>query len=181
MSEKLNTPWNRWNVVLMLIMVNGAFITAVTQFTNQILHDTTPLVHELELTKVARFRTEKGRERAHLQFSFDFDLSKLFDWNCKQVFAFVEASYTLPGRPINRVVVWDDIIHTKEHAAKIRGRNVFAEYEMDDVSQALKGTNISLRLGYDTMPFVGLVGKHFQLRYSDIVSNFTMPDVHGRF
>ena len=164
----------------MFLMVHAMFITTITQVTNKYFHDTTPVVHRLELNKVARLRSDRQRERAILLFDFDLDFSKLFDWNCKQVFVFIVASYAAPGRPVNRVVVCDDTILTKDHAKRIRGEKVFSEYEMDDIGQHLKGNNVTLRVGYDVMPYIGFVGKHHHLKVSGDAL-FKMPGTYGTF
>jgi hypothetical protein len=176
----MHSAWNRWNILLMFAMLHAIIIIAVTQFTNTYFHDTEPVIHRLELSKVARLRVERQRDRAVLLFDFDLDMSKLFDWNCKQVFLFIEASYTAPGRPSNRAILWDDVVHTKEHAKRIVGEKVFSDYEMDDVGQHLKGANVTLKIGWDVMPYVGFVGKHYQLDFSGD-SQFTMPENYGRF
>jgi len=176
----MHNAWNRWNIILMFLMLNAILIITVTQITNKYFHETTPLIHKLELHKVARLRSERQRDRAVLLFDFDLDLSKLFDWNCKQVFLFIEASYSAPGRPSNRAVIWDEVIHTKEHAKRIQGEKVFSDYEMDDFGQHLKGANVTLKIGWDVMPYVGFVGKHHQLKFLGN-TQFEMPTSYGRW
>ena len=160
-------------------MLHSLFIAFITQTTNLYVHSPSPIIHKLEVLSVARLRTDRGRDRAVLQLDFEFDLSNLFDWNCKQVFVFIEASYSAPGRPNNRIVVWDHVVLAKEDAKSVRGP-VFAKYEMDAVGQELRGVNGSIRLGWDTMPILGLVGKHSQLKYMGR-SDFVMPATYGKF
>lgn len=176
----MNSVWNRLNAIFMLMTLNGIFITMVTQTTTRFFHDTSPTVRALDLTKVLRLRQERGRDRAVLLFDYDIDLTPVFDWNCKQVFLFVEASYQVPGLPINRVVIWDQVIHGKEDAVLV-AKNVVAEYELEDVHDQLRGSNVSLRFGWDTMPHVGLVGKYSQLKYSEPSSSLAMPESLGRW
>ena len=161
-------------------MLNALFIALVTQLTNQFMHDTTPTIHKLEVKNVVAIIPFKGREKAVLQFDFDLDLSTLFDWNCKQVFVFFEAAYTAAGRPSNRIIVWDHVIYSKEEAKHVKGQGSFSEYEMDDISHGLKGANVTFKLGVDTMPILGLVGKRYQLQYAN-TSNFLMPSTYGKF
>jgi len=96
------------------------------------------------------------------------------------VFLFIEASYSAPGRPINRVVIWDDTILSKEHAKRIKGQKTFSDYELDDMGQNLKSNNVTLRIGYDVMPYIGFVGKHHQLLFHG-GKDFTMPASYGTF
>lgn len=82
------------------------------------------------------YYSSRREEYAHVRFDLDADLSPLFDWNTKQVFAYVSAEYPAqegqemagsvrdgggdghlasgggrPGRPgTNKAVIWDTII-----------------------------------------------------------------------
>lgn len=60
------------------------------------------------------YHSTKKEEYAHIRFDLDADLSSLFNWNTKQLFVWVEASYpssssSVSGPP-SRAVIWDTII-----------------------------------------------------------------------
>ncbi|EME42976.1 hypothetical protein DOTSEDRAFT_24972 [Dothistroma septosporum NZE10] len=72
---------------------------------------------ELKNVKVAKGRphyySPKREEYAHVTFDLNTDLTSLFNWNTKQVFLWVEASYpsTSPSTiPSSEAVIWDAII-----------------------------------------------------------------------
>ena len=64
------------------------------------------------------------------------DLTSLFDWNTKQLFLYVDASYTSADGTANTVVVWDRIVRRKEDA-KVKTR-VTAKYPIKDMSKSLQ-------------------------------------------
>ncbi|GIZ47546.1 hypothetical protein CKM354_001063400 [Cercospora kikuchii] len=72
---------------------------------------------ELRNVRVARGRphyySTKREEYAHVTFDLDADLSSLFNWNTKQIFAYITASYPSDDPqnvPDSEIVVWDAII-----------------------------------------------------------------------
>lgn len=59
------------------------------------------------------YYSTKREEYAHVTFDLDADLSSLFNWNTKQIFTWISASYPSdkPGSvPDSEIVVWDAII-----------------------------------------------------------------------
>ncbi|EMF11629.1 signal peptidase 22 kDa subunit [Sphaerulina musiva SO2202] len=72
---------------------------------------------ELKNVRVVKGRphyySTKREEYAHVTFDLEADLSSLFNWNTKQVFAYITASYPSDNPqnvPDSEVVVWDAII-----------------------------------------------------------------------
>jgi len=72
---------------------------------------------ELKNVRVAKgrphFHSTKREEYAHVTFDLDADLSSLFNWNTKQIFLYVVASYPSKSPstiPQSEAVVWDAII-----------------------------------------------------------------------
>lgn len=60
------------------------------------------------------YYSTKKEEYAHIRFSLNADLSSLFNWNTKQVFVYVSASWpsnsSEPATLDNEAVIWDTII-----------------------------------------------------------------------
>ncbi|KAF2721116.1 signal peptidase 22 kDa subunit [Polychaeton citri CBS 116435] len=58
------------------------------------------------------YYSTKREEYAHIKFDLDADLSSLFNWNTKQVFLYITATYpsTSPTVPDSEVVIWDAIV-----------------------------------------------------------------------
>ncbi|KAF2170775.1 hypothetical protein M409DRAFT_35854 [Zasmidium cellare ATCC 36951] len=73
---------------------------------------------ELKKVKVAKGRphyySTKREEYAHITFTLDADLTSLFNWNTKQIFLWVSASYPSPNNhpatPPSEAIIWDAII-----------------------------------------------------------------------
>ncbi|KAK3110690.1 Signal peptidase complex subunit [Teratosphaeriaceae sp. CCFEE 6253] len=59
------------------------------------------------------YYSTKREEYAHVRFDLDADLSTLFHWNTKQIFAYITASYPSPSpldTPPSEAVIWDAVI-----------------------------------------------------------------------
>lgn len=59
------------------------------------------------------YYSTKREEYAHVTFDLDADLSSLFNWNTKQVFLYITATYpssTSSSAPASEAVIWDAII-----------------------------------------------------------------------
>ncbi|KAL4964396.1 signal peptidase complex subunit SPC3 [Aspergillus stella-maris] len=61
----------------------------------------------------------KKEEYAQMRFDLDADLSPLFNWNTKQLFVYVYATYSSsenpsPNTPITQSIIWDTIIEAPE-------------------------------------------------------------------
>lgn len=73
---------------------------------------------ELQNVQVVKGRphyySTKREEYAHIRFDLDADLSSLFNWNTKQVFLYITASYPSTDNPSTNPqsssVIWDAII-----------------------------------------------------------------------
>ncbi|EME82411.1 uncharacterized protein MYCFIDRAFT_52704 [Pseudocercospora fijiensis CIRAD86] len=95
-----------------------AFAVAAAIAVSVLLSPQTPSASlDLKNVRVVKGRphyySTKREEYAHVTFDLDADLSSLFNWNTKQVFAYITASYPSkkPGEiPDSEVVVWDAII-----------------------------------------------------------------------
>ncbi|KAI9880927.1 MAG: hypothetical protein M1830_009995 [Pleopsidium flavum] len=58
------------------------------------------------------YYSQKKEEYAHIRFDLDADFSSLFNWNTKQLFVYVLASYPSlsPTTPASQSIIWDTII-----------------------------------------------------------------------
>ncbi|TPX58000.1 hypothetical protein SpCBS45565_g08094 [Spizellomyces sp. 'palustris'] len=91
-----------------------------------------------------------------IQFNLDADLTSLWNWNTKQLFLYVVAEYETPSHNVNQIVIWDDIITSKEDAI-VTLRNKKAEYIASDMSHKLAGIRTNLSLHWNIVPNVGLL------------------------
>ncbi|KAE9966998.1 hypothetical protein BLS_006638 [Venturia inaequalis] len=58
------------------------------------------------------YYSAKREEYAHVRFDLDTDLSSLFNWNTKQVFVYITATYPSKNstEPPSQAIVWDAIL-----------------------------------------------------------------------
>ncbi|TKA46519.1 hypothetical protein B0A54_02351 [Friedmanniomyces endolithicus] len=59
------------------------------------------------------YYSTKREEYAHVKFDLDADLSTLFNWNTKQIFAYITASYPSSDPstiPRSEAIIWDAVI-----------------------------------------------------------------------
>lgn len=62
-----------------------------------------PDVHKLGVSKFRTFRKSEGTDRLLLNINLNANLAPAFNWNIKQLFAFVVAEYSTQTNPINQV------------------------------------------------------------------------------
>ena len=82
------------------------------------------------------------------------DLEALFNWNTKQVFAYLTVSYPGIKYELNDAVIWDIIIPSKS-AAKLELRNQRAKYTISDITNKYREQNATLSFGWNVQPHVG--------------------------
>lgn len=163
--------WTRANAVFFTSLMALAVMCALTSLST-FFHEPAPLVRALALRKVHSLRNYRDRtDRATLAFDLDADLSSVFNWNVKQLFVYVVAEYSSPRNALNRVVIWDKIVQTKEHAAALRFDDEGVKYFLADQHDELRGANVTLRLEWDVMPVCGRL-----FVFGDGASSFAMPD-----
>ncbi|KAI4186394.1 MAG: hypothetical protein L6R41_003512 [Letrouitia leprolyta] len=61
------------------------------------------------------YHSSKKEEYAHIKFDLDADLTSLFNWNTKQLFVWIMATYPskLPSEPPSQAIIWDTIISSE--------------------------------------------------------------------
>ncbi|ODQ80328.1 hypothetical protein BABINDRAFT_35483 [Babjeviella inositovora NRRL Y-12698] len=97
----------------------------------------------------------KGKENSKIKFDIDTDLSSLFNWNTKQVFVYLTATY--PGKSpesSNRVTYWDKII-TDPKDAKLSLKSVRGKYSVYDREFSFRERNATLALEWNIQPWIG--------------------------
>jgi len=161
----------------MFVLANAALITLATQITSLYFHDTSVTLEAI-VARSNRVLKVGGREVAQTSFDLKANLTNLFDWNCKQVFLFVEASYQTKESGRSRVMVYDAILTSKENAI-IRAESIFSEYDIEDFDAQLRGSNVTLKIGWDVMPYIGLMGKASHLGVSRESTHFLLPKKYG--
>ncbi|KAL0259104.1 Signal peptidase complex subunit [Diplodia seriata] len=94
----------------------AAFVAAVIALSVFVAPQTPSGSLTLQNVQVVRGRphyySDKREEYAHIRFDLDADLTSLFNWNTKQVFAYITATYpsTDPSEPPSQAIIWDSIL-----------------------------------------------------------------------
>lgn len=102
------------------------------------------------------------KENARFTFDLDADLTPLFNWNTKQVFAYVTIDYKTTSKPNyvndNSLVIWDKIITSPEDA-KLELTQARSKYSVYDVQKYLGGPDraVEFHLRWDVQPHVGFL------------------------
>ncbi len=91
--------------------------------------------------------------RTVLRFDIVADFRPCFNWNTKQVFAFIRVSYSTKDYQRNELNLWDIRIGGV-HEAVINEKGA-VEYPLDDVDMALPGTEVTAVMMYQTMFYSG--------------------------
>lgn len=87
---------NNHEVMQSMLSSIPATIVATTPFSGF------PDVRKLGVSKFRTFRKSEGTDRLLLNIDVDADLAPAFNWNVKQLFAFVVAEYKTKTNPINQ-------------------------------------------------------------------------------
>ncbi|KAK0510733.1 hypothetical protein JMJ35_007165 [Cladonia borealis] len=66
------------------------------------------------------YYSPKKEEYAHIKFDLDADFTSLFNWNTKQIFVWVTATYpsskTSSSAPPSQAIIWDTIINSRSQS-----------------------------------------------------------------
>jgi signal peptidase complex subunit 3 len=155
------TLWNRANAVFFYAVSVLICLAAASSVTTLWL-PATPVVRVLRVNKLKSFRVQKEsmrpelQDRAVLSFDLDADLTGVFNWNVKQLFVYVSATYAAPGAAFNEVVIWDAVVQNAS-AARLRLENVYNKYPLIDRRTDLRGAPVTLALSWDVMPITGVL------------------------
>ncbi|KAJ2157058.1 Signal peptidase complex subunit [Coemansia sp. RSA 552] len=102
-------------------------------------------------------KTSRSAEYARLTFDVDADLSSMFNWNTKLLFAYITADFRSPGFDTNRVVIWDRIIRN-DRQAKLRLRKHHNKYSLRNYALTFEGIEAAnLTLHINPVPYLGIM------------------------
>lgn len=146
-----------------------------------------------------------GHDQAILSLGINADLRSVFNWNVKQLFAFVTAEYETEANVLNQarsgrtstprhslrrssrssdsqrqitpsqVVIWDAVISDKEQAW-IRSDFVVNKYSLTDQGYGLRDNNVTLVMNWNTVPATGLLTLSHAF---DQVHRFQVPSTYS--
>ncbi|KAL4939274.1 hypothetical protein BDV06DRAFT_199278 [Aspergillus oleicola] len=116
----------------------------------------------------------KKEEYAQMRFDLDADLSPLFNWNTKQLFVYVYATYSSsenpsPSTPPSQSIIWDTIIEAPG-----------SPYSIPNLRERFSGTSKSKRSSTTSKKNnKNSKGKPGVLRLRDQKSKYQISDITG--
>lgn len=109
----------------------------------------------LEIRRVETFKSvTKGNEMLALNMKLDLDTSKLFSWNTKQVFFWLQAEFATGRHENNQVTFVDHIVRSTDRKI-FREENIRNEYPIVSRGRALRGNTMNVTLHWEALPKVG--------------------------
>ncbi|KAJ1915689.1 Signal peptidase complex subunit [Mycoemilia scoparia] len=132
-------------------------------------------LHDIKITKGRPDyfdKTSRNAEFARLTFDIDADLSSMFNWNTKQLFAYITVDYPTAKKKNNNVVIWDRII-TKKQRSTLRMRKHHNKYLFRDIGLKLRdveGAKLTFRV--NSVPYFGIMQDQVLDSY-----DITMPQI----
>ena len=101
-------------------------------------------------------------------------MTGVFNWNVKQLFVYISATYATPTNGFNEVVIWDQVI-TSVEKAKIKLVDELVKYPLVDQQVELRDRPIALGIFWDVMPITGILK-----RSSKIMAKVRLPKQYCR-
>ncbi|KAL7747247.1 Signal peptidase complex subunit [Sorochytrium milnesiophthora] len=164
LTSRLNIIFSAASTVLCVV----AAIVAITSYAFLPVQPTQP---EISVSSV-RLLPHSDRLRTHfhnyfhrpahyglVHFNLTADFTPVFNWNVKQVFAYLVLEYSTPGFERNQIVLWDTIIQNKDDAHLVVAEH--NEYAINDFkyqsSRRLDNQAATLKLAWNVMPHVGVL------------------------
>ncbi|KAF3940741.1 hypothetical protein ABW19_dt0205454 [Dactylella cylindrospora] len=103
------------------------------------------------------YYSTRQNEYANIKFDLDADLESLFNWNTKQVFLYITASYGGDRYPTNEAVIWDKILPSSAPSKKLQLKNIKSKYNIHDITGEWSGRNATVKLHWNVQPHVGVL------------------------
>ena len=141
-------------------------------------------VKKAVVKNIPEFRYDKTKnDAAFITFDIELDTEKLWNWNMKQLYLWVQVDYQTSKNDLNEVTIWDKIIkrkhlNNKSKVLSYKGiKNKY--YFFDDGNGLLNNDNMTLTLHWNAVPNTG----HFWLVAGRGSHKFQMPNEYtqGRF
>ena len=134
-------------------------LTLVQLWRDQVwLLDSTTIANVRLATTVKRLfqygsQNKKPKENNKISFDLSTDLTPLFNWNTKQVFIYLTATYEGADGELT-VTYWDKIIRTRDDA-KLALNGAKAKYSVWDIEELFRERPATLQLEWNIQPWIG--------------------------
>ncbi|KAK6523886.1 hypothetical protein TWF281_001852 [Arthrobotrys megalospora] len=103
------------------------------------------------------YYSTRQNEYANIKFDLDADFESLYNWNTKQIFVWISATYGGDRYPANEAVIWDKIIPAAAPSKKLSLKNTKAKYNIHDITGEYAHRNATLKLSWNVQPHVGVL------------------------
>ncbi|KAL4753189.1 hypothetical protein BDW72DRAFT_40950 [Aspergillus terricola var. indicus] len=178
---------NRAQAVFGFFTTVALFVAGFAAF-SVLLFPTDKITTEVSLRDVKvikgrpHYYSTKKEEYAQMRFDLDADLSPLFNWNTKQVFVYVYATYSSSNKPSensltpqSQAIIWDTIIEAPESPysfANLRERFFPTKNGKSALSRKRSSTNKNGSNKQDAVPGT--------LRLRNQKSKYQISDITGK-
>ncbi|KAG4301907.1 hypothetical protein PCANB_002052 [Pneumocystis canis] len=153
--QRFNTLSSLWVNALLILYI---WIAISTYFDDKNISSNVHLISmNRKITNIEYAFRNIRQEYAFIKFNIDTDITSLFNWNTKQVFIYIVASYaSSKNYPHNEIILWNYIIRNKKDAIiQIKNqKNIFA---FNDIEGSFANKNVTLSMHYNIMPHVGFL------------------------
>jgi Signal peptidase subunit len=105
----------------------------------------------------ARNGRKVKRDRVLLELDLDADLSGLFNWNVKQLFVFIKATWETKTNSHNEQIIWDRIIQSPQDALLKLNASSPKYLVIDQKAGEIRGKALNISIHWDVMPYTGLL------------------------
>eukprot|EP00474_Spongospora_subterranea_P008511 CRZ08969.1 hypothetical protein [Spongospora subterranea] len=176
----MHSVWARANALFFYMLTALAGVAIFCDLSSLIIEKAMPHTNVLDVDIKSLAHTRGHHysfDEAKLRFSIDCDFSSMFNWNVKQLFVYVQASYISPKKVENRLVLWDQIM-PRDSNHKIRLDQQLPEYKLYDILSELGQANMTVSIHCDVMPSVGLL--HSRHGHSHVLTLPETSNAHKR-
>lgn len=132
-----------------------------------------------KFTELQRSRYNIASDQLSLKFKLDIDLQPIFNYNTKQIYLYITAQHSSSKRPINKIIIYDQIITSYDNA-RYSVRRGMSEYTVNDIQKELRSNNIELSLGIEIMPHVGVITRYERDQLQNNSYTITLPDAYKK-
>jgi hypothetical protein len=102
--------------------------------------------------------TRYGWDEAEFEFTLKANLTDVYNWNVKLIYAYIEIDYFSPER--NQVIVWDAIIWRDQFTPTVLNhRKNKGKYMVKTKAHDLLGTKAKATFKWEVVPITGFVYK----------------------
>ncbi|RVD81782.1 uncharacterized protein DFL_009631 [Arthrobotrys flagrans] len=136
-----------------------ASIIALTSYTYPMNPTASIKINDIAVIKrrSGGYYSTRQNEYANIKFDLDADFESLYNWNTKQIFVWISATYGGDRYPTNEAVIWDKIITAAAPSKKLTLKNIKAKYNIHDITGEYAQRNATLKLSWNVQPHVGVL------------------------